>query len=274
MNIPAKSSDAITQNIESIAAFRYRICLVQRAGPRTGQATARGQPDGHTRRRERLSPRDRARGIPTFDYGNNIRQVAHDEGVANAFDFPGFVPAYIRPAILPRQGTVPLGGVVRRSGRHRENGSQGARALSRQPLACTLARPRRHAHRLPGIAGAHLLARPRRASSRGARIQRYGRKRRAEGADRHRPRSPRCRVGREPNRETESMADGSDAVSDWPLLNALLNTASGATWVSLHHGGGVGMATRSTRGSWSCATVRRKPRRASRVSCGTIRRPA
>jgi urocanate hydratase len=65
--------------------------------------------------------------------------------------------------------------------------------------------------------------------------------RRAEGADRDRPRPPRQRLGGQPNRETESMRDGSDAVSDWPLLNALLNTAGGATWVSLHHGGGVGM---------------------------------
>ena len=65
--------------------------------------------------------------------------------------------------------------------------------------------------------------------------------RRTEGADRHRPRSSRCRLRRLPNRETEAMQDGSDAVSDWPLLNALLNCASGATWVSLHHGGGVGI---------------------------------
>jgi urocanate hydratase len=77
-----------------------------------------------------------------------------------------------------------------------------------------------------------------------------------------------------PNRETEAMRDGSDAVSDWPLLNALLNTASGATWVSLHHGGGVGWASRSTPGWLSSATVPMKRPRVSPACCTTTRRPA
>jgi urocanate hydratase len=77
-----------------------------------------------------------------------------------------------------------------------------------------------------------------------------------------------------PNRETESMADGSDAVSDWPLLNALLNTAGGATWVSIHHGGGVGMGTRSTPAWSSSATGPTRPRSGSSACCGTIPLPA
>src|SRR4249919_3913461 len=109
-------------------------------------------------------------GIPVFDYGNNIRQMAKDEGCVNAFDFPGFVPAYVRPlfcrGVGPFRWVAPI--VIGRD--HLDSGSVAS-----------------------------------------------------------------------PNRETEAMKDGSDAVSDWPLLNAMLNVAGGATWVSLHHGGGVGM---------------------------------
>jgi urocanate hydratase len=180
-------------------------------------------------------------GVPTVDYGNNIRQVALEEGVANAFAFPGFVPAYIRPLFC--RGIGPFRWV----------------ALSGDPddIARTDAKVK---ELLPDDAHLHHwldMAR--------ARIQFQGLPARicwVGLGDRHRLglafndmvkrgelKAPIV-IGRDhldsgsvasPNRETEGMKDGSDAVSDWPLLNALLNTASGATWVSLHHGGGVGM---------------------------------
>ena len=180
-------------------------------------------------------------GIPTVDYGNNIRQVARDEGLAEAFDFPGFVPAYIRPLFC--RGKGPFRWV----------------ALSGDPedirvtdeVVAELMPHDTHLHRWLEHAGAriHFQGLP-------ARICWLGL------GDRHRiglafnelVRQGRVKapivIGRDhldsgsvasPNRETEAMQDGSDAVSDWPLLNALLNTASGATWVSIHHGGGVGM---------------------------------
>jgi urocanate hydratase len=180
-------------------------------------------------------------GIPVLDYGNNIRQVAKDEGVADAFDFPGFVPAYIRPLFC--RGIGPFRWA----------------ALSGDPedIYKTDAKVREI---LPDNAHLHHwldMARERIAfQGLPARICWVGL------GDRHRLglafnemvasgelRAPIV-IGRDhldsgsvasPNRETEAMRDGSDAVSDWPLLNALLNTASGATWVSLHHGGGVGM---------------------------------
>jgi len=182
-----------------------------------------------------------ALGIPTFDYGNNIRQVAKDEGLANAFDFPGFVPAYIRPLFC--QGKGPFRWV----------------ALSGDPddirvtdeIVATLMPHDTNLHRWLAHANDRIQF-----QGLPARICWLGL------GDRHRVglafndavRSGRVRapivIGRDhldsgsvasPNRETESMRDGSDAVSDWPLLNALLNTASGASWVSFHHGGGVGM---------------------------------
>ncbi|HEX4695224.1 urocanate hydratase [Sphingomonas sp.] len=180
-------------------------------------------------------------GVPTVDYGNNIRQVAKDEGVANAFDFPGFVPAYIRPLFC--RGIGPFRWV----------------ALSGDPedIYRTDAKVK---ELLPDNAPLHRwldMARERiQFQGLPARICWVGL------GDRHRLglafndmvasgelKAPVV-IGRDhldsgsvasPNRETEAMRDGSDAVSDWPLLNALLNTASGATWVSLHHGGGVGM---------------------------------
>ena len=180
-------------------------------------------------------------GIPTFDYGNNIRQMAKDEGVANAFDFPGFVPAYIRPLFC--RGIGPFRWV----------------ALSGDPedIYRTDAKVK---ELLPDNAHLHNwldMARKRiKFQGLPARICWVGL------GDRHRLglafnemvasgelKAPIV-IGRDhldsgsvasPNRETEAMRDGSDAVSDWPLLNALLNCASGATWVSLHHGGGVGM---------------------------------
>ncbi|MGX9116175.1 urocanate hydratase [Mesorhizobium sp. BHbsci] len=180
-------------------------------------------------------------GVPTLDYGNNIRQVAKEEGFENAFAFPGFVPAYIRPLFC--RGIGPFRWA----------------ALSGDPedIYKTDARVR---ELTPGNTHLHNwldMARERIAfQGLPARICWVGL------GDRHRLglafnemvakgelKAPVV-IGRDhldsgsvasPNRETESMKDGSDAVSDWPLLNALLNTASGATWVSLHHGGGVGM---------------------------------
>ena len=180
-------------------------------------------------------------GIPTVDYGNNIRQMARDEGVADAFDFPGFVPAYIRPLFC--RGVGPFRWV----------------ALSGDPedIYRTDAKVK---ELLPGNAHLHNwldMARERiEFQGLPARICWVGL------GDRHRlglafndmvargEVSAPIVIGRDhldagsvasPNRETEAMLDGSDAVSDWPLLNAMLNCASGATWVSLHHGGGVGI---------------------------------
>jgi urocanate hydratase len=180
-------------------------------------------------------------GVPTVDYGNNIRQMALEEGVANAFDFPGFVPAYIRPLFC--RGIGPFRWV----------------ALSGDPedIYRTDAKVK---ELLPDNKQLHhwLDMAQKRIKFQGlpARICWVGL------GDRHRLglafnemvatgelKAPIV-IGRDhldsgsvasPNRETEGMMDGSDAVSDWPLLNALLNCASGATWVSLHHGGGVGM---------------------------------
>ncbi|MFO1325041.1 MAG: urocanate hydratase [Burkholderiales bacterium] len=182
-----------------------------------------------------------AQGIPTFDYGNNIRQVALDEGVADAFAFPGFVPAYIRPLFC--EGKGPFRWV----------------ALSGDPEDI-YATDRKVAALFPG--NAHLqrwlgMARERIAfQGLPSRICWLGLGERHlaglafnEMVARGEVKAPIV-IGRDhldtgsvasPNRETEAMRDGSDAVSDWPLLNALLNTAGGATWVSLHHGGGVGM---------------------------------
>ncbi|MCH7343739.1 urocanate hydratase [Pelomonas sp. CA6] len=182
-----------------------------------------------------------ALGIPTVDYGNNIRQVALDQGVKNAFDFPGFVPAYVRPQFC--EGRGPFRWV----------------ALSGDPedIYKTDAKIK---ELFPHHAGVHRwldMARER-ISFQGlpARIcwLGLGERHRAGLAFNEMVRKGELKapivIGRDhldsgsvasPNRETESMRDGSDAVSDWPLLNALLNTAGGATWVSLHHGGGVGM---------------------------------
>ena len=181
------------------------------------------------------------RGIPTVDYGNNIRQMAREEGVEDAFDFPGFVPAYIRPLFC--RGVGPFRWV----------------ALSGDPedIYRTDAKVKQLIPDDPHLHHWLDLARERiRFQGLPARICWVGL------GDRHRlglafnemVRSGELKapivIGRDhldsgsvasPNRETEGMRDGSDAVSDWPLLNALLNTASGATWVSLHHGGGVGM---------------------------------
>src|SRR5690554_6701680 len=181
------------------------------------------------------------RGAATLDYGNNIRQMAKDVGVENAFDFPGFVPAYIRPLFC--EGIGPFRWV----------------ALSGDPedIYKTDAKVKELIPDNPHLHNWLDMARER-ISFQGlpARICWIGLKDRARIARAFNDmvksgelKAPVV-IGRDhldsgsvasPNRETESMLDGSDAVSDWPLLNALLNTAGGATWVSLHHGGGVGM---------------------------------
>ncbi|HEX7876135.1 MAG TPA: urocanate hydratase [Sphingobium sp.] len=182
-----------------------------------------------------------AAGVPTTDYGNNIRQMAKDEGVANAFDFPGFVPAYIRPLFC--RGVGPFRWVAL-SGDPEDIYRTDAKVKQLLPDDA-------HLHHWLDMAREKI-----RFQGLPARICWVGL------GDRHRLglafndmvasgelKAPIV-IGRDhldsgsvasPNRETEAMMDGSDAVSDWPLLNALLNTASGATWVSLHHGGGVGM---------------------------------
>ena len=180
-------------------------------------------------------------GIPTFDYGNNIRQMAHDVGCEHAFDFPGFVPAYVRPLFC--KGIGPFRWV----------------ALSGDPedIAKTDAKVKElipddeHLHRWLDMAKERIAFQglPARICWVG-----LGQRDRLGLAFNEMVRSGELKapivIGRDhldsgsvasPNRETEAMKDGSDAVSDWPLLNALLNTAGGATWVSLHHGGGVGM---------------------------------
>ncbi len=180
-------------------------------------------------------------GVPTFDYGNNIRQMALEEGVDEAFDFPGFVPAYIRPLFC--RGVGPFRWVAL-SGDPEDIYRTDEKVKALMPDDAHLhnwldmARERIHFQALParicwvglgdrarlGLAFNEMYAR----GEIGAPVV-IGRDHLDSGSV------------ASPNRETEGMMDGSGAVSDWPLLNALLNTASGATWVSLHHGGGVGM---------------------------------
>jgi len=182
-----------------------------------------------------------AMGVPTVDYGNNIRQVAHDQGVTNAFDFPGFVPAYIRPLFCRGKGPFRW---VALSGDPEDIAKTDAKLKELFP-------DDRHLHRWLDMAGERIAFQglPARICWIG-----LGERHKAglafnEMVKRGELKAPVV-IGRDhldsgsvasPNRETESMKDGTDAVSDWPMLNALLNTAGGATWVSLHHGGGVGM---------------------------------
>lgn len=182
-----------------------------------------------------------AMGIPVVDYGNNIRQVAYDMGVKNAFDFPGFVPAYIRPLFC--QGKGPFRWVAL-SGDPEDIRKTDAKMKELFPQDT-------HLHQWLDMAGERIAFQglPARICWIG-----LGERHRAGLAFNEMVRKGELKapivIGRDhldsgsvasPNRETEAMCDGSDAVSDWPLLNALLNTAGGATWVSLHHGGGVGM---------------------------------
>jgi len=181
------------------------------------------------------------RGIPVFDYGNNIRQVAFDEGVKEAFAFPGFVPAYIRPLFCRGVGPFRWAAL---SGDPEDIYRTDAKVKELLPNDAHLhnwidmARERIQFQGLParicwvglgdrhrlGLAFNEMVAK----GELGAPIV-IGRDHLDSGSV------------ASPNRETEAMRDGSDAVADWPLLNALLNTASGASWVSIHHGGGVGM---------------------------------
>lgn len=192
-------------------------------------------------------------GIPTVDYGNNIRQVAYEEGLVDAFSFPGFVPAYIRPLFC--QGIGPFRWVAL-SGDPEDIYKTDQKVKELLP-------DNKHLHNWLDMARDRIAF-----QGLPARICWVGL------GDRHRLglafnemvkngelKAPIV-IGRDhldsgsvasPNRETESMMDGTDAVSDWPLLNALLNTASGATWVSLHHGGGVGMGFSQHAGVVICA---------------------
>ncbi|MGZ5088325.1 MAG: urocanate hydratase [Usitatibacter sp.] len=209
----------------------------RKSDPKAVEAAARASIVAHVNAMLELH----RRGIPTVDYGNNIRQVAKDEGVADAFAFPGFVPAYIRPLFCEGKGPfrwVALSGdpedIYRTDAKVKElfpHDSHLRRWLemARERIAfqglpariCWLGLGQRH---LTGLAFNEMVA----SGELKAPIV-IGRDHLDTGSV------------ASPNRETEAMLDGSDAVSDWPLLNALLSTAGGATWVSIHHGGGVGM---------------------------------
>ena len=180
-------------------------------------------------------------GIPTFDYGNNIRQMAFDEGCKDAFDFPGFVPAYVRPLFC--KGIGPFRWVAL-SGDPEDIYKTDAKVKELIP-------DDRHLHNWLDMARERIEFQglPARICWVG-----LGQRDKLGLAFNEMVRNGELKapvvIGRDhldsgsvasPNRETESMMDGSDAVSDWPLLNAMLNVAGGATWVSLHHGGGVGM---------------------------------
>ncbi|MFG6592542.1 urocanate hydratase [Sulfitobacter sp. 1A12157] len=193
-----------------------------------------------------------AAGIPTVDYGNNIRQMALEEGLQNAFDFPGFVPAYIRPLFCRGIGPfrwAALSGdpedIYKTDAKVKEILSEDTHLHNWLDMA----RERISFQGLParicwvGLGVRHKLGLAFNEMVRTGEL------------------SAPVVIGRDhldsgsvasPNRETEAMKDGSDAVSDWPLLNALLNTASGATWVSLHHGGGVGMGFSQHSGMVIC----------------------
>ena len=190
--------------------------------------------------------------VPTFDYGNNIRQVAREEGLENAFAFPGFVPAYIRPLFCRGVGPFRWCALSGAPGDiHRTDDKVKELIPDDEHLHSWLdmARERIAFQGLParicwvGLGQRHRLGLAFNEMVRSGEL------------------SAPVVIGRDhldsgsvasPNRETEAMKDGSDAVSDWPLLNALLNTASGATWVSLHHGGGVGMGFSQHAGMAIC----------------------
>ncbi len=208
-------------------------------------------------------------GVPTLDYGNNIRQMAKDMGVADAFDFPGFVPAYIRPLFCRGIGPFRWASLTGNPEDIARTDAKVKELIPNDPHLHTwldMAKERIQFQGLParicwvGLGDRHRL---------GLAFNEMV----AKGEI-----GPIV-IGRDhldsgsvasPNRETEAMKDGSDAVSDWPLLNALLNTASGATWVSLHHGGGVGMGYSQHSGVVIVADGTPRPRRGSDGCCGTI----
>jgi urocanate hydratase len=229
----------------SVAEWETR----RQTDPGAVEAAARASMAGHVRDMLTFAQA----GVPVFDYGNNIRQVAFDAGVKDAFAFPGFVPAYIRPLFCRGVGPFRWAAL---SGDPEDIYKTDAKVKALMPNDA-------HLHHWLDMARTRI-------SFQGlpARICWVGL------GDRHRlglafnemvangELSAPVVIGRDhldsgsvasPNRETEAMADGSDAVSDWPLLNALLNCASGATWVSLHHGGGVGMGFSQHSGMVICA---------------------
>ncbi len=205
-------------------------------------------------------------GIPTFDYGNNIRQVASNQGVENAFDFPGFVPAYVRPLFCRGVGPfrwVALSGDPEDIYRTDEKVKELFPDDKHLHTWLNAARAKIQFQGLParicwvGLGQRHKLGLAFNEMVRNGELI-----------------AP-VAIGRDhldsgsvasPNRETESMRDGSDAVSDWPFLNALVNVASGATWVSVHHGGGVGMGFAQHAGQVVvCDGTRDADRRIARV---------
>jgi len=209
----------------------------QKSDPKAVEAAARESIARHVRAMLEFHKR----GIPTVDYGNNIRQVAKDEGVEDAFAFPGFVPAYVRPLFCEGKGPFRW---VALSGNPEDIYKTDAKVKQLFPRD-------KHLHRWLDMARERIKFQglPARICWLG-----LGQRHKAALAFNEMVASGELEapivIGRDhldtgsvasPNRETESMKDGSDAVSDWPLLNALLSTAGGATWVSFHHGGGVGM---------------------------------
>jgi len=209
----------------------------QKANPKAVEAAAKKSIVAHVRAMLALHKS----GIPTVDYGNNIRQVAKDEGVEDAFAFPGFVPAYVRPLFCEGKGPFRW---VALSGNPEDIYKTDAKVKQLFPRD-------KHLHRWLDMARERIKFQglPARICWLG-----LGQRHKAALAFNEMVASGELEapivIGRDhldtgsvasPNRETESMKDGSDAVSDWPLLNALLSTAGGATWVSFHHGGGVGM---------------------------------
>ena len=202
--------------------------------------------------------------------------MALEEGVSQRLRFPGLRAGLYPPAVLPRHRPVPLGRAVGRSRRHRQDRRQGegtdpgrhasAQLARHGARAASPSRACRRASAGSGWATATAWAWPstrwwRRANLKAPVV--IGRDHLDSGSV------------ASPNRETEAMKDGSDAVSDWPLLNALLNCASGATWVSIHHGGGVGMGFSQHAGMVIvCDGTRSRGQAASNACCGTIRPPA
>ncbi len=208
-------------------------------------------------------------GIPTFDYGNNIRQVAKDEGLENAFDFPGFVPAYVRPLFC--RGIGPFRWVAL-SGDPEDIAKTDAKVKELIPEDqhlhnwLDMAKERIAFQGLParicwvGLGVRHRLGLAFNAMVRSGELKGpivIGRDHLDSGSV------------ASPNRETEAMLDGSDAVSDWPLLNAMGAVAGGASWVSLHHGGGVGMGYSQHSGIVIVCDAPSKPTAASNASSGT-----
>ena len=214
-------------------------------------------------------------GAITFDYGNNIRTFAFEQGVKNAYDFPGFVPAYIRPLFCEGRGPFRWAALSGEPSDIHRTDKLVLEMFPHDEILCRwieLAQKRVRFQGLParicwlgygerdkfGLALNDLVAR----GELKAPIV-IGR----DHLD--------CGSVASPYRETEKMRDGSDAVADWPLLNALLNTASGASWVSIHNGGGVGIGYSQHAGpSHSSPTAQKKWPRASSACSPTIRASA